>query len=525
MRTTVPAAQAARSDRAGEPDAERETGRFGALLQYYRRRTGLTQTQLADFSTISVRAIRDLEAGRARRPRRDTVRLLADALRLSDERRSTLEAAAGRGTADPAVRSPEAATATATATAFAFAPPLAAGGPLLGREDETRLLYELLAAGQDRLIAVVGLSGVGKSRLTLAVAQALHSRLGIPVLWLDAERRQAGGSRPIQSDQAAQPWLRELLENPDDAVNDLAAFIGDRPFLLVLDGQRPGLGRPISGTPRAAAAREPLLGADAQLTLLARCPKLRIVSTLRTADVSASSLLGQRTLRLSPLVASESTEDHRNLLPGAEPADSLTAAARLLLWHMRQSRPHWQATQRDYDSISTLSRSLDGIPLALESAAAWSLVLAPARLAVIAGRDPFALTAPPTDRTHTRLDPVRAGLTDAIAALTPPAKRVLSLVSRWPQPWTLDQVAARSGYGFGEVSRAAHALLVHDLIRAAQPEGDDTPGDDTPEAFAVLHLVRHLVRGPGQQQLAGSYVRPIGFTAQAVTPVSALMRR
>lgn len=528
MRTTVPAAQAARSDRAGEPDAaEREAGRFGALLQYYRRRAGLTQTQLADFSTISVRAIRDLEAGRARRPRRDTVRLLADALRLSDERRSTLEAAAGRGTADPAVRSPEAGTApaTATATAFAFAPPLTPGGPLLGREDETRLLYDLLAAGQDRLIAVVGLSGVGKSRLTLAVAQALHSRLGIPVLWLDAERRQAGGSRPIQSDQAAQPWLRELLENPDDAVNDLAAFIGDRPFLLVLDGQRPGRGRPLDGTARAAAAREPLLGADAQLTLLARCPKLRIISTLSTADASASSLLGQRTLRLSPLVASESAEDHGSNLPGAEPADSLTAAARLLLWHMRQSRPHWQATQRDYDAISALARSLDGIPLALESAAAWSLVLAPARLAAIAGRDPFALTAPPADRTRTRLDPVRAGLTDAIAALTPQAKRVLSLVSRWPQPWTLDQVAARCGYGFGEVSRAAHALLVHDLIRAAQPEGDDTPGDDTPESFAVLHLVRHLVRGPVRQQLAGSYVRPIGFTARAATPVSALMRR
>ena len=511
MRTTVPAAQAAGGDRAGEQDDEREAGRFGALLQYCRRRAGLTQTQLADFSTISVRAIRDLEAGRARRPRRDTVRLLADALRLSDERRSTLEAAAGWASTDPVVRASEAVTA--------FAPPLAAGGPLLGREDETRLLHDLLAAGQDRLIAVVGLSGVGKSRLTLAVAQALHSRLGMPVLWLDAERPRTGGTRPVQSDQAAQPWQRELLENPDDAVNDLAAFIGDRPFLLVLDGQRPGLGRPISGDPHVAAAREPLIGAEAQLTLLARCPKLRIVSTLRTADVSASSLLGQRTLRLSPLVASESAEAHGDF-PGAEPIDALTAAAQLALWHMRQLRPHWQATQRDYEAISALSRSLDGIPLALESAAAWSLVLAPARLAAIAARDPFALTAPPADRSRTRSDPVRAGLADAIAALTPQAKELLSLVSRWPQPSTLDQVAARSGYGFGEISRAAHGLLVHDLIRAARPESDEAS-----EEFVVLHLVRHLVRGPIRQQLAGSYVRPIGFTARAAAPVSALMRR
>lgn len=507
MRTTVPAAQASVSERAREPDAEREAGRLGALLQHYRRRAGLTQTQLADFSTISVRAIRDLEAGRARQPRRDTVRLLADALRLSDERRASLEAAAGRGSVGAAVRSAEAAAAP-------FAPPLAAGGPLLGRDDETRMLYELLAAGQDRLVAVVGLSGVGKSRLTLAVAQALHSRLHMSVLWLAAEGRDAHGLRQIRPDQAAQPWLRELLEKPDDAVDDLAAFIGDRSFLLVLDGQQSGLKRAISGNPRAAVtAREPFLSADAQLTLLARCPKLRIVSTLRTADVSASSLLGQRTLRLSPLAAA------------ADATDSVSApAAQLLHWHMRQLRPHWQATQRDHEAISALSRSLDGIPLALESAAAWSLVLAPTRLAAIAARDPFALTSPPADRARTRSDPIRAGLTDAIAALTPQAKRVLSLVSRWPQwpqPWTLDQVAARSGYGFSDVSRAAHGLLVHDLIRAAQPEG----GGDAPEVFTVLHLVRHLVRGPAQQQLSGAYVRPIGFTAQAATPVSALTRR
>lgn len=526
MQTTVPATQASVSGREGELDGEREAGRFGALLQHYRRRAGLTQAQLADFSTISVRAIRDLEVGRARRPRRDTVRLLAEALRLSDERRSTLEAAAGHGFDNAAGKSGSAggagtsgaldtsSTASAagrvTQAAAAFAPPLAAAGPLLGREDETRMLYELLALGQDRLVAVVGLSGVGKSRLALAVAQALNARLRMPVLWLAAERQEAGGALPIQPVQAAQPWLRELLENPDDTVNDLAAFIGDRPFLLVLDGQRRGLGRlrPVSGIPRAAAAvRESLLSADAQLTLLARCPKLRIVSTLRTADVSASSLLGQRTLRLSPLAVNQD--------------DSLGAASQLLHWHMRQSRPHWQADQREYEAISALSRSLDGIPLALESAAAWSLVLAPARLAAIAARDPFALTAPPADRSRARSDAVRAGLADAVAALTPQAKRVLSLVSRWPQPWTLDQVAARSGYGFGDVSRAVHGLLVHDLIRAAPPQETD----EALEAFTVLHLVRHLIRRPAQSRPAGAYVRPIGLTAPAATPASALTRR
>ncbi|MEU0991527.1 helix-turn-helix domain-containing protein, partial [Streptomyces sp. NPDC005953] len=54
----------------------------GALIRAHRLRIGLTQRELADLSTISVRAIRDLEHGRATRPRTDTVRLMADALRL-----------------------------------------------------------------------------------------------------------------------------------------------------------------------------------------------------------------------------------------------------------------------------------------------------------------------------------------------------------------------------------------------------------------------------------------------------------
>jgi hypothetical protein len=102
---------------------------------------------------------------------------------------------------------------------------------------------------------------------------------------------------------------------------------------------------------------------------------------------------------------------------------------------------------------------------------------------------------------------------------------VLSLVSRWPRPWTLDQVAARSGYGFGDISRAAHGLLVHDLIRAVRPESEENP-----ETFEVLHLVRHLMRGPVQKRLAetrAAYVRPTDLivTAPAATPENALTRR
>ncbi|MFB9347507.1 MULTISPECIES: helix-turn-helix domain-containing protein [Streptomyces] len=68
--------------------------KFGVLLRELRHRTGLTQKELADLAGLSIRAVRDLERGRVSRPRKETVRLLADALRLRDGRRAVFLAAA-----------------------------------------------------------------------------------------------------------------------------------------------------------------------------------------------------------------------------------------------------------------------------------------------------------------------------------------------------------------------------------------------------------------------------------------------
>jgi transposase len=71
-------------------------GSFGALLRGCRHRAYLSQEQLAERAELSERTVRNLEAGRVRSPRTDTVRLLADALQLSGpERQSWFEAARG----------------------------------------------------------------------------------------------------------------------------------------------------------------------------------------------------------------------------------------------------------------------------------------------------------------------------------------------------------------------------------------------------------------------------------------------
>lgn len=74
---------------------------FSAQLQYWRRAVHLTQERLAERSGLSPRSIQNLERGRVTRPRRDSVRLLADALELRGAARAEFEYAARLGTPTP----------------------------------------------------------------------------------------------------------------------------------------------------------------------------------------------------------------------------------------------------------------------------------------------------------------------------------------------------------------------------------------------------------------------------------------
>ncbi|WP_144065114.1 helix-turn-helix domain-containing protein [Lentzea albidocapillata] len=241
---------------------------FAQLLRRHRSRVGLTQRELADLSTVSVRAIRDLEQGRALRPRPDTVRLIAEGLRLGSRARHDLEVAADpdrRAEVDPA----------------AAVPPTALAAQV-GRDLETGGLAAELADGC-RLATVVGLPGVGKTRFAAAVAGVLHARM--PVLWAGPD------STPLRD-----PRLAELVTAWSTAVrtggradDDLAEVVGARAVLVVLDG----IDGPVCG--------------DSVLRLLADCSGVRVLITAP----APCGLAGERVF----------------LLSGLEPADG----ARLLL--------------------------------------------------------------------------------------------------------------------------------------------------------------------------------------------------
>ncbi len=220
------------------------------LLRKARQRAGITQRQLAGLSTVSVRTIRDLEQGRVQRPRHVTLMLLADAMRLSDTRRAELQLAAEEASVEAIIRG-------------VFGPDCAAPPrplrPLIGRTAELEALDALLSRSSERLLAMVGLPGVGKSRLVQEIANLLHTRDRLPVLWVPVTpaAATAGGVHDPQANLVE--WVRELLDQ-EDRYEAIATAIGDTPTLLVLDG--------FELTPAASAALLHLLHACGGLKIL-----------------------------------------------------------------------------------------------------------------------------------------------------------------------------------------------------------------------------------------------------------------
>src|SRR5580692_9249837 len=147
---------------------------FGELLKGLRADAELTQEELAESAGLSVRAISDLERGVNLTARRDTARLLADALRLAGETRAMFESSARGRT--------QARTCKTLATAM---PPQVAVSSLIGRDRELATLMRLVrnvAAGRGGSLLVEGEPGIGKSAL-VGTALAMGVGSDCQVFW------------------------------------------------------------------------------------------------------------------------------------------------------------------------------------------------------------------------------------------------------------------------------------------------------------------------------------------------------
>ncbi|MER5747934.1 helix-turn-helix domain-containing protein [Streptomyces sp. NPDC002225] len=425
------------------------------LLQNARKRAGLTQEQLAGLSTVSVRAIRDLELGKVQHPRRETLKLLANAMRLSDARRVELELAVDTKSAGRVFQD-------IYGTGLATPPPPLR--PLIGRRAELDALTARLRADHERLLTLVGLPGVGKSRLAQEAASVMHTQYGVPVLWVDpaddAERADGAVANPQAT---VTGWVHALVRNGEE-FEELAALIGSKDTLIVLDGY--------DVSPSVTSRL---------LSLLRVCERLKI---LTTTDRPVQ-LPGGRLLPLAPLAVPTAAE-----LAAEAPGGSLVAdrhAVELTLSHVSYMRPDFLPTDSVVTTVAHICRALDGMPQALEAAASWLLLYSPRQLLDIARTSPLILLDGVTPAAPGSGPTLGERLTAAVTGLDPQAAELLRVLAELEDPWTVDGAARRRGTSLARTARDVHALLVRGLIRRLPTAAGE------PVGFTVLNLVRAVL--------------------------------
>ncbi len=386
---------------------------FADLLQRYRRAAGLTQEELAERAHLSARGISNLERGVRRLPRRDTVRLLIEALSLPAEERAFLEGAS-RSLGEPAIVSLPADHDEHTAVAVPTNLPLALTS-FVGRERELAAIWRLL--GETRLLTLTGAGGCGKTRLALEAARELTRQPNPGSTYADGIWLVE--LAPLSSAAAALLAVASVLgvrERPGrPLLESLSAFLCSKQVLLILDNC------------------EHLLDACAALAegVLRVCPQLTILATSR----EALGIGGEQTLRVPSLRLPDSS-----VRPSTEQALACEAV-RLFVQRAHVARSELTLTAQHVAMIEEICRRLDGIPLALELAAARLSALSIDQLSTRL-HDRFHLLTGGSRTALPRQQTLRATLDWSYDLLSRPERLLFRRLSVFAGGWTLEAAEA-----------------------------------------------------------------------------------
>ncbi|MBV9543895.1 MAG: AAA family ATPase, partial [Chloroflexi bacterium] len=219
---------------------------------------------------------------------------------------------------------------------------------LIGREHDQAEVAGLLR--EQRMVSLVGAGGVGKTRLALAVARALVADVPDGVWLVELASVSDGALVPAAVSAAV-----GVPSSPDRPVAETLIWaLGSRQVLLVVDNC------------------EHLVHACAELLerLLQTCPRLRALVTSR----EPLGVPGEIAWPVSPLPTPDEV---------AGPLEHVAKidAVRLFVERAQAARPDFSLTPSNAAAVAQICRRLDGLPLALELAAARTRALAPEQIA------------------------------------------------------------------------------------------------------------------------------------------------
>jgi predicted ATPase len=279
-------------------------------------------------------------------------------------------------------------------------------------------------------VTLTGPGGVGKTRLAVAVGERLRDRFGAgtafvpldtvtePELVLVAVGRMAGAD----------------LAQTGSPVEALAETFGDGAWLLILDNLEQVV----------QVARD--LG-----ELLARCPGVVIVATSRTV----LGLRAEREYPVPPLPAGSAAASVAEI--------AASPAVALFVDRARAVRPGFALTEGNAVAVAEICRRLEGLPLAIELAAARTRLLDPAALLdrLVASLDALgtgAVDLPERQRT------LRATVEWSVGLLTDAERSLLEVAAVFADGWTAQAAAVVAGLDEDRALELAEALARHSLI-------------------------------------------------------------
>jgi predicted ATPase/DNA-binding XRE family transcriptional regulator len=424
---------------------------FGRWLQRQRRALDLTQEELAQKIGCAPVTVHKIETGE-RRPSKQFLDRLAMVLSLPEAEQPAFVAYARSAFPDTLRQPRDVAPRSLESAPWQTGPHGAASHNLplqltsfVGREREIVEVKQLLAGR--RLVTLTGSGGAGKTRLALRVTEELRLEFPDGVWWVDLARLSEPGL--VLQAVAAALRFREEVARP--LFDQLAGYLQDRQLLLLLDNC------------------EHLIEACARLadSLLRGAPELKILATSR----EALAIAGETTYRVPSLK-----------VPDPQQLPLLAAlvqfeAVQLFADRGMAALPSFSITEANAPVVVEICRHLDGIPLAIELAAARVKLLT---LEQIRDRlaDRFHLLTAGSRVALPRHKTLRATVDWSYSLLSEPERALLRRLAVFAGGWTLE---AAEGVCAGE-------------------------GIAQDEIFDLLaHLVDKSLVAPGWQGATGRY--------------------